>query len=44
MWGAFMRTFLISKFPNWTFTDLAQIPSLDVEGAEGGWGDIDFNE
>ena len=25
-------------------TDLAQLPSLDGEGAEGGWGDIEFRE
>ena len=29
-----------SKSLNGTFKDLAQIPSLDGEGAEGGWGDI----
>ena len=26
------------------FVDLAQLPSLDGEGAEGGWGDIEFSE
>ena len=24
------------------FTDSAQIPSLEGEGAEGGWGDMEF--
>ena len=26
------------------FMDLAQVPSLDGEGAKGGWGDTKFNE
>ena len=26
------------------FMDLAQLPSLDGEGAEGGWGDMEFSE
>ena len=30
------------KIPNETFYGLAPTPSLDGEGAEGGWGDIDL--
>ncbi len=33
-----------SKFPKVTFTYLAQLPSLDGEGAEGGWGDMKLSE
>ena len=29
------------KSPIGLFADLAQIPSLEGEGAEGGWGDIE---
>lgn len=31
-----------SKFPNGTFTNLAQTPSLEGEGAEGGWSNMEI--
>ena len=34
----------LSKFSKETFADLGQMPSLDGEGAEGGWSDIEFSE
>ena len=51
MWGVFIRTIKFFKFSKVTFCGLwakcrnsLGSPSLDGEGAEGGWGDMEASE